>query len=157
LTDYPFTYNAWFKGSGTALTWGGIVGINHGVGEWSGFQMGTKAENLAFLNRDDTGGDIIEELDSGVDIYTGSWVMVSAVFTSATDRSLWVNGNNVLNTTTNLGFDTDINAFQVGNAGNGKQAPSIEWAEMVILTRLEFGVGHYQNLNWKICTMEEQE
>jgi len=127
LTDYPFTYNAWFKGSGTALTWGGIVGINHGIGEWSGFQMGTKAENLAFLNRDDTGGDILEELDSGVDIYTGSWVMVSAVFTSATDRSLWVNGNNVLNTTTNLGFDTDINAFQVGNAGNGKQAPSIEW------------------------------
>jgi len=127
LTDYPFTYNAWFKGSGTALTWGGIVGINHGIGEWSGLQMGTKAENLAFLNRDDTGGDILEELDSGVDIYTGSWVMVSAVFTSATDRSLWVNGNNVLNTTTNLGFDTDINAFQVGNAGNGKQAPSIEW------------------------------
>ena len=127
LTDYPFTYNAWFKGSGTALTWGGIVGINHGIGEWSGLQMGTKAENLAFLNRDDTGGDILEELDSGVDIYTGSWVMVSAVFTSATDRSLWVNGNNVLNTTTNLGFDTDINAFQVGNTGNGKQAPSIEW------------------------------
>jgi len=127
LTDYPFTYNAWFKGSGTALTWGGIVGINHGIGEWSGLQMGTKAENLAFLNRDDTGGDILEELDSGVDIYTGSWVMVSAVFTSATDRSLWVNGNNVLNTTTNLGFDTDINAFQVGNAGNGEQAPSIAW------------------------------
>src|SRR5271156_4383592 len=87
ITQYPATFNCWFKPSATTGTQRLIV-INDATIQNS-FGMDLAGANLRCFGRQAGTPQIAT---SGVAIITGVWSMATAVFSSSTSRTIYCNG-----------------------------------------------------------------
>jgi len=116
ISGFPYTFNAWIKTSSSQVAEPSIVSFSKsGTGNpfsTIGFLSNTK---IAITTRDD--GGTISRYTSSIDGNNGSWIMVTGVFTSSSHQELWVNGENIGNSTTSLGSVT-LDQFYIGANGN---------------------------------------
>lgn len=123
ITDYPFSFNVWMNSNETQQGESGIVGFVYPNGNYNIYGFGLNSTGyLRFIALRQTGGSDGEFYNTAIMPLTGSWVMVTAVFTNSTYRELYVNGTSVSNRTVSAGF-SNTSHFIVGALDNGAVLP----------------------------------
>lgn len=100
ITAYPFTFNAWIKGGGqTQRAEATIISLSDPLENNAKYKLGLSGNNAYIIIRNLAG--TIATITGGA-VNNQSWVMMTAVFTNSSHRSLYVNGVNVGNETTTI-------------------------------------------------------
>jgi len=116
INEYPFTLSAWAKKIDDGNN-GTIVALTQiGVSDFRMYGLWINSSGQAEMIADDTSGSGGAILGGGNDI-TGGWHHIVGVFTSDSDKRLYVDGDNVVNITTSETFLT-ISNIEVGRLGD---------------------------------------
>lgn len=113
ITNYPFTFNAWFRSCALGGAENDIVSIGENIGADAKYNMLSTGANLRLFVRNHATTSSAQISSSTNPIDCG-WHMGTAVFTSINSRSLYLDGVNVGNDTTSVSFDPVTPGFSIG-------------------------------------------
>ena len=122
LTGYPFSVSLWMLS--TATTWSTLF--------WMG--DGTRTDKMFVVWFRDVSGHITISARNASEKYTastnafndGNWHHVVAVFATATDRRLYVDGNLEASNASSVPFITSMNKWTLGLAGDSSPGAAYE-------------------------------
>jgi len=121
VSAYPFTMSGWFK---TTETSGTVVGIFDTTTNAFYTAIYVSGDNKATLTiDDDVVAGVIKSTD---DVTDGNWHHMVGVFTSTTDRKLYLDGIEVNSDTTSVGFPSGLDTTSIGVFDRSTQSTLME-------------------------------
>ena len=117
ITDYPFTYSAWFRTNGT--TKNTICALADADQNVIFYQFLITDTGLARINARNTADDFC---DSSGTYNDGEWHHGVAVFASATDRKIYIDGVADGSDTSSVAFSSGVDEFSIGVLNRSSKA-----------------------------------
>lgn len=123
VTAYPFTMSGWFQTSSSASSYLMTLGSSNSTNNFQGIRMfsgqlyarSVESGNASDATTTNTYND-------------NSWHHVVAVFSSATDRKIYVDGILQASDTTSRTFSASINRTAIGGLNNNSETPDSNFA-----------------------------
>lgn len=110
ITSYPFSFNVWIKPKTTQpYVEPTIMFLLNSASTQEYYWIGISSNNITMYTRNNLGSE--EKLFSNASISSDAWVMVTTVWTSATERQFYINGVSIFNQTGSIPFGGSLNLF----------------------------------------------
>lgn len=121
VSSYPFSINSWFK---TSASNGAIMILSDKSSTIVYYGIYISGDNKLTQTAYNGVSSVFTKSDQ--DVNDGEWHMATAVFASATDRELYVDGQLVKTDTTNISYASGVDRWSIGRFGDNTPSSYID-------------------------------